>query len=601
MINIIDKELCVGCGACHDICSKNAISLEVDHEGFAYPKVNTNLCIDCGLCESVCPVINVQQLKEQNKVMPKVYGARNKDFDTRIKSTSGGLFSAFATYVYNNHGYVGGAIYDKDFTIKQVLSNNPEDLIIIRGSKHAQSKLLGFYKEVKAALNEDKPVLVCAAPCQIAGLRLFLRKEYDNLYTIDFLCLAVNSPLMFKKHMEWLESKYGAKVVSVQGKNKDMGWRSLAYKFQFENGQTYLKRGVEDIFTRGFIKTHCNCRPSCYSCKFKGYPRPGDISLGDFWGIENFDKSLDDNKGTSVVFVNTEKGQRLLESIKDWIEVKEYSLYDAIPGNQAILRSVDRPTIDRDQFYSDLNSMDFDDFQKKYFPPSSVGFIKRILGIVNKIRKNIGFNPITYWKFFKINFLRKNTINASIRQKHYLVPSRYSTVSLSKTAKLDINGNFVFGMPRISGSKLESRLCVEGNGELLILRGGSNAYYGCDFLVFDGAKLIFKGKDSINQNVQIICMDRIEIGFDCMISRDVVIRDNDGGHRILSDGYKTTAPVIIGDHVWIGQGAVIMKGVTIGDGAIIGAGAIVMTNVKPRSVVMADPSRTMQKNVDWVR
>jgi len=146
---------------------------------------------------------------------------------------------------------------------------------------------------------------------------------------------------------------------------------------------------------------------------------------------------------------------------------------------------------------------------------------------------------------------------------------------------------------------MESRLAVEGNGSLTIESGHVSIYYGSDILVFKGANLTFKGRVVINQRVQIICMDNISIGDDVMIARDVVIRDNDGGHNILTEGYKKTAPVTIGNHVWIGQGAMIMKGVTIGDGAIISAGAWVVTNVKPNALVMGDPARTFQKNVEW--
>jgi acetyltransferase-like isoleucine patch superfamily enzyme len=157
----------------------------------------------------------------------------------------------------------------------------------------------------------------------------------------------------------------------------------------------------------------------------------------------------------------------------------------------------------------------------------------------------------------------------------------------------------IFGKCRIKGSKLESRLAVEGAGSLCVEGGNVTVMYGSDILVFDSAKLVFRGNAHINQCAQIICMDRIEIGKDVMISRDVVIRDNDGGHEILTEGYRKTAPVIIGNHVWIGQGAMIVKGVTIGDGAIIGAGAWVASNVKQNTLVMGDPARAVQKNVEW--
>jgi acetyltransferase-like isoleucine patch superfamily enzyme len=199
--------------------------------------------------------------------------------------------------------------------------------------------------------------------------------------------------------------------------------------------------------------------------------------------------------------------------------------------------------------------------------------------------KNMSFYPKSILQFLHVNIFRKNTIN-NFRKGQFFFPTRYTVLNIHKPAHIYINGSMLYGYKRIKDSKLESRLAIEGNGSLIIENGHVSVFYGCDILVSNGANLTFKGSASLNQRVQIICMDSITIGKDVMIARDVVIRDNDGRHELLAESYKKTAPIIIGDRVWIGQGAIIMKGVTIGDGAIINAGAWVATNIKPNTIVM---------------
>lgn len=601
MINIERKENCAGCSACVDICDQKAITLVTDIEGFWYPKVNLELCTNCGLCEKTCPELHIEELKPGHNEVPTVLAAYHKDDETRRESTSGGLFSALANKMYDEGGYVGGSVYTDDFSAQHIVSNNRGDLLRIRGSKYFQSDITGLFKQIKKLLIAGEKLLVCGAPCQMAGLRLFLEKEYENLIVIDFICLGINSPKIFHKYLESLENQFGAKAVSVQAKNKDLGWRSLSYKIKFANDKVYQREGIKDDFIRGFLSTHCISRPTCYQCKYKGFPRISDITLGDFWGIENVDRTMDDNMGTSAVLLNTRKGIAFFDSIKNKIVTKEVKLSDVLPGNQALLRSITLPAINRDAFYKDADKLPFDVVLKKYYlqeknPMKKI--LQKRLKFIKEMVAQMRYHPKPYMQFFWINFMRKNT-QCAARKGWLIFPTRYAVLDIHKQARLSIQGSMLFGYKRIRGSKMESRLAVEGNGSLTIEGGHISIYYGSDILVFKGANLTFKGRVLLNQRVQIICMDNITIGDDVMIARDVVIRDNDGGHKILTEGYKRTAPVTIGNHVWIGQGAMIMKGVTIGDGAIISAGAWVVTNVKPNALVMGDPARTFQKNVEW--
>ena len=412
MINIIRKEDCTGCSACFDICPTKAIELKTDIEGFWYPKVDLDLCVDCDLCDDTCAELHIDELKNTGTTTsPSVFAATYNNLDIRIKSTSGGIFSALAEQMYQRGGYVGGAIYTENFSVKHIISNNPEDLNKIRGSKHFESETAGLFLEIERLLKNGEKVLICATPCQIASLRLFLREEYENLVTVDFICLGINSPKVFKKHLESLEKKYDSKTLSIQAKNKDLGWRSLAYKIKFENGETYLRQGKDDPFIKGFVREHINCRPTCYECKYKGFPRISDITLGDFWGIEKIDKTIDDNLGTSVVLVNSTKGSVFFESIKDKIEIRSLSLADCLPGNQALLYSLPLPIINRDIFYDDVDKLPFNKVEEKYLS-SKVKLIiniEKVIGFIKNKIKQIGYRPKAYFQLIWINLLRKNT------------------------------------------------------------------------------------------------------------------------------------------------------------------------------------------------
>lgn len=603
MIQIVDKSKCCGCNACGDICPKDAITFKIDMEGFWYPEVNMDCCIDCGLCEKVCPILHPAD-KIIRYQEAKVFAAYTKDEKIRLDSTSGGIHSMLAQKMYDKHAYVGGAIYNEDHTVSQIVDDSPLMLPQIRSSKYLQSNSTGVYKEIRNLLKAGKQVFYCGCPCQIHALYNVLgNKEYDNLITCDFICRGVNSPKVFLKYMEMLERQYGAKAVKIKFKAKKWGWHNFSMRVDFANGKQYCKDRWHDLFFIGYLQSGNFARPSCYECPFKGFPQKADITLADFWGIEKIDSSMDQDKGTSLVMVNSDKGMKLFESIKEKIIWKEFTIEDAKKGNPAMESSLTAIPSSRNDFFEDLDHYPFETIAKKYFPSSSKKkrTMKKIyhgFRILNKLRQRICTLGLSYksWKtYLAINCFS----NQVVRNKAFRFRNEYNTViQMDKGSKLILNATLHTGVKQVKKSTIETRILLEKDSQLII-NGDFKVYAGSYIRIIPKGKLILHG-GFINENVQITAGDTIEIGRDATIGRDVVIRSFDG-HTILRNDYHVSEPIKIGNHVWIGQGATILKGVTIGDGAVIAAGALVTKDVPAKCIAAGVPAKIIQENIKWIR
>lgn len=603
MIYITNKADCCGCNACGDACTKHAITFKTDFEGFWYPDINKDLCIDCGLCERVCPIMRPAD-KIERFLEPRVFAAYTKDDAIRIDSTSGGIHSMLAQAMYKKNAFIGGAVYNEDHTVSQIIDDNPARLPEIRSSKYLQSNALGVYREIKHKLREGREVFFCGCPCQIHALYKFLgNKEYDNLTTCDFICRGVNSPKVFLKYMEMLEKQYGAHATEIKFKNKKWGWHKFSLRVKFSNGKEYCKDRWHDLFFIGYLQAGNFTRPSCYECHFKGFPQKADITLADFWGIEKIDASMDQDKGTSLVMVNSDKGMKLFDSIKDNIIWKEFTIQDARAGNPAMDESLHLAKSNRKEFFEDLDKLSFEIVAKRHFPMPSLGnkLKKRITSILRPFKtivnasKHLGLSCSSWCLFVKYNIFSKS-VNRS--KRGILENERFTIVQMDKDAKLLLSDKLHIGSKQVKASKLETRIWLEKNSQLIV-DGSFKVYAGSFIRVCQDSKLILHG-GFINENVQITVGDTVEIGRECTIGRDVVIRSFDG-HKILKDGYAISAPIKIGNHVWIGQGATILKGVTIGDGAIIAAGALVTKDVPARCIVAGVPAKVLEENIKWER
>lgn len=594
MINIKNKIDCCGCNACGDICGKQAITFSTDKEGFWYPEVDIEKCVNCGLCDKVCPITNAEDLKKNDFERPLCYAAEHKNLEVVFDSTSGGLFSALADIMYKNGGYVGGAVFNEDFSVKQYISNDKEDLPRLRSSKYLQSHYDGFYRRVRELLMSGERVLVCGSPCQMAAMRSFLRKDYEKLIIVDYICRGINSPKVWRKYLDSYEERYGSPVVYAKAKSKEYGWRNLTQKVILADGRHMYETAEQSNFTKGYLRTNAYCRPSCYDCKFKGYPRISDITLADFWGIDKINKSMEKNLGTSLVMINSKKGADYFESVKKKINYFEVPFEKAEQGNPALNKSLSAPLVNREQFFEDLDKMSFLQLSNKYISgkPSFKTILKRILKYVFTIIKSTRLRPTPLFQLFLYNTL------SEISHGNILLPTPYCTIEIKKGAKIIKNGVLTLGNKRFSKSKLETRLLVDRGGTFR-WDGPTSIGYGSDIEVFPNALLSFGGGCATNIGTTIICGERIEIGKDTMFGRHITIRDNNGSHYMNRQGYKNTRPVIIGDKVWLTEQCTVMPGVKIGDGAIIGALSLVIRNVPAHCLASGHPAEVVDEDILW--
>ncbi len=327
MIKVSHPKDCCGCSACAQICPRKCIDLRADKEGFLYPVVNKEACTSCGLCEKACPVIN----QSTNSKPVLTLAAINMNHETRLQSSSGGIFSLLAEETINKDGVVFGAAFNKNWEVEHIYIEGKEHIDKLRGSKYVQSRIGESYKQAKAFLNAGREVLFSGTPCQIAGLKKFLRKDYNNLKTVDVVCHGTPSPKVWRKYLEEVSLEHNvAKITNIQFRCKTNGWKnySLTIKHKDRDGiERVLQESFgENIFMKCFLNNLC-LRPSCYACPARDGKSGSDITLADLWGTESICPDMDDDKGTSLVLLRN-KDFELPNFNKKEIEYKEALKYN---------------------------------------------------------------------------------------------------------------------------------------------------------------------------------------------------------------------------------------------------------------------------------
>ncbi len=371
-----DKELCTGCGACYNACPVNAISMKMDKYGFYKPIIDKAKCINCGLCEKICPL---DSYKSNNNITPQVYALINKDDNVRLKSASGGAFSAFGKNVLEQNGVVYGVIWNDDIVAIHSRAENVEQLEKMYSSKYVQSNTKDTFKQAKKDLDNGKKVLFSGTPCQIAGLKSYLKKDYEKLVTIDLICHGVPSPLIFEKYkQEFLKNKPKEKLININFRPKINGW-SIQYIIHpaillTTQKQYYVKK---DFWIP--IMNH-SFNFSCAHCNFNQLPRVADITIGDFWGVDEYDKSLNDDLGTSIILINNRNGEILLKEIELNCRLEKVPLEVAIKRNPNIYSS-SKAHKNRKEFLEDacINNKSLKYCVKKYLKTPIHILIYRLL------------------------------------------------------------------------------------------------------------------------------------------------------------------------------------------------------------------------------
>ena len=610
MIDKLKHEECCGCSVCHDVCPVGAIEMKRDNEWFLYPSIDPDICIKCDLCEKNCPALHHDTVSRSERDNPPTYAANHKSYEVRFGSTSGGVFSALATQILREGGYVGGAVATPE-GVKHILSNDPEDLPKLRRSKYTPSDAQGFYKRVKELLKAGEKVLAVGTPCMIAGLRLFLRKDYDNLVTADFVCNNLLSPRLFNLALDYEARMEGSPVIYTHTKDKEISWDGLTTRYDFKNGRTIYRNGRggknDNIFNQ-LYHSHIGGRPSCEACLFKGFPRYADISMGDYWGLEKYHPALNDDMGTSLVMLNSAKGEALFENVKGKFHCERSKKEWAVEGNPAFLVSPPRSEIDREAFFRDLDEgLLIEQVLAKYslqVPSAQAkkeGLFRRFKRGIRCIKRTIlpmfkkycGYGQT--WRFIKLNFLTKR-VRSNWRTNALIYPSKYSLVEIQKGATLALSAPLIVGAVKQKGCKVETRLLLERNSTMTV-SGNFVLGYGSDVEVFPNATLEVE-TGGANCFLTLICAEKITLKGTVMIGRNVSIRDTNA-HVIALEGYKVTAPVLIEDHSWLCSGCNINPGVHVGIGSIVGGMANVSCRVPAHSLVLGNPAKVVMKDIMW--
>lgn len=363
-----EKQRCCGCGACADICPKACIRMEADGEGFLYPMVDRDACIGCGLCERACPVLNAG---EDAPFPQEGYIVQILDEEVRRESTAGGAFTAIARQVLSRGGMVFGAAYTEDYRVRHIGVETEEELYRFRNSKYVQSETAAAYREAERFLRQGRPVCYSGTPCQVEGLLHFLDARGDGLteglVTVDVVCHAVPSPLVFAKYVRMQRSRFGERMGNILFREKHYGYKYSTMTVRDREGRDLYAHGIDtDPMLRAFFSDVCD-RPSCYDCRFKKRYRRSDFTIWDCYTAYQFDASMDDDLGTTRVLVHSQKGREVFAGIREGLRWSAVDPDALTAGVREMFRSVE-VSPDREAFMRDAAALGGRALFQKWFP-----------------------------------------------------------------------------------------------------------------------------------------------------------------------------------------------------------------------------------------
>ena len=377
----VEKDKCSGCSACYAACPVQCITMKMDDEGFLYPVISEDKCIHCNKCSKICPFLNDMDSRSSSI---HLYGCQDTDDVIRKRSTSGGMFSALAEFVINHNGVVYGAGYDEKMYVLHKCAKSVIELENLRASKYVQSDIQNCFAEIKDNLKQDRLVLFVGTPCQVEGLRYYLNgMKLDKLILAEIICFGVPSPGLYMRWISYIENKYGSKMRELYFRDKKYGFSGVNVKAILENGRVLednmdLKSYGKTMFSK------VGLRRSCYNCQFRSKRKLADFTLGDTWEIGKYNKKMDDDKGTTLVGINTLKGENIFRKLVDQkniraVEVESYKdkrLDDWLKESRRIYELNEE---ERTELFHDMNYTDYGELMQKVFPNTVKDYVNNYL------------------------------------------------------------------------------------------------------------------------------------------------------------------------------------------------------------------------------
>lgn len=378
-VKLADINMCSGCEACVSVCPRDSISIRTDSEGFLQPIINKDSCVECHRCEKTCPILNPIEISTDYPT--RAYAAINMNDDVRRSSSSGGIFYSLSEWIVKQGGVVFGARFNEEWEVVHDYTETLDELHSFMRSKYVQSRIGETFNQTKKFLDQGRWVLYAGTPCQIGGLKSFLKKDYDRLIAVDIICHGVPSNSVWRSYLN--ENFNITDISDINFRDKTNGWPGGQHVaiFSSNTNKLYSVPQMENMFFRGFVK-NIYLRRSCYNCAFKSTKHCADITLADFWGVQDIAPEMHDNKGTSAVFIHTEKGNDLLKQIMPTIKVSLQNADEIVTHNACMIHSVKMPGRRADFFRAFRMSKSFK-YASKYIDRDRLD--KRVLNKIAEV------------------------------------------------------------------------------------------------------------------------------------------------------------------------------------------------------------------------